>query len=693
VRVHWDLPPGTPIAWDNWHVRAPAAAVADAIAGEPRAYLTIINSPGDCVIGGDAAVCRAVLAALGNPPVLPLGHDLAVHCAAVSPFEAEWRRAHSRETFAPILPVRFYSNAFGGVFQPTADAVTEALTRQALQTLDFPRIVEQAWADGVRIFVEHGPRSSLTTAIGEILGTREHLALAFDRTGMAGDVQAWRTAAALWCAGVEIDVAALERATAVSAAVEPDGPLIRFALRKPAPELSEREGVRRIPKPPVLAPIASFLAFPRLRGKVAQRAGRGSRDDSSPKTSIRRCAPPSPAGGARHEAVPSAQPRDFSHLVAAQACLTEAHRIYLGAQRSAMGAYLATSQRLFAGFAQARPMPLPPALAPAPLAAPDLPGPKFDRRQIETLAGGRISSIFGESFAGQDDYPVQVRMPGPPLLLCDRVLGIEGDAHSMNLGRIWTQTDVRPDSWYLHHGRMPPGIFIECGQADLLLISWLGIDALNRGERAYRLLGCELTFHGDLPRPGDTLDFEIAIDGHARQGDVRLFFFHYDCRIDGAVRISVRNGQAGFFTRQELENSAGVIWDAATAAYCEGATVDRLAAATTRRNFSTVEVQAWLDGDLVTCFGDAFTLADTHSRTPASPADHRNFLGAVTELDFAGGPAGRGYLRVKTSVAGGEWFFDGHFKGDPCMPGTLMADAGASSRCARRATASSAEAR
>ncbi len=35
VRVHWGLPPGTPIAWDNWHVRAPAAAVADAIAGEP----------------------------------------------------------------------------------------------------------------------------------------------------------------------------------------------------------------------------------------------------------------------------------------------------------------------------------------------------------------------------------------------------------------------------------------------------------------------------------------------------------------------------------------------------------------------------------------------------------------------------------------------------------------------------------
>ena len=62
-----------------------------------------------------------------------------------------------------------------------------------------------------------------------------------------------------------------------------------------------------------------------------------------------------------------------------------------------------------------------------------------------------------------------------------------------------------------------------------MLISYLGVDLLNRGERVYRLLGCELTYHGDLPRRGDTLAFDIHVDGHAAQGDVRLFFFHYDC--------------------------------------------------------------------------------------------------------------------------------------------------------------------
>src|SRR5262249_50051301 len=148
-------------------------------------------------------------------------------------------------------------------------------------------------------------------------------------------------------------------------------------------------------------------------------------------------------------------------------------------------------------------------------------GPAFGRAELEVLASGTISSIFGPTFAAQDAYVRQVRMPEPPLLLADRVLGIEGEPGKMGLGTIWTQTDVTEGAWYLHQGRMPAGILVESGQADLLLISWLGVDSLNRGSRVYRLLGCELTAHGELPRVGDTLTYEIHVDGHANQGDVR----------------------------------------------------------------------------------------------------------------------------------------------------------------------------
>ena len=48
------------------------------------------------------------------------------------------------------------------------------------------------------------------------------------------------------------------------------------------------------------------------------------------------------------------------------------------------------------------------------------------------------------------------------------------------------------------------------------------------------------------------------------------------------------------------------------------------------------------------------------------------FLDEVSDFDPSGGPWGRGYLRAESEVHEGDWFFDGHFKNDPCMPGTLM---------------------
>ncbi|MGH2898212.1 MAG: hypothetical protein ACRDMZ_06020, partial [Solirubrobacteraceae bacterium] len=44
----------------------------------------------------------------------------------------------------------------------------------------------------------------------------------------------------------------------------------------------------------------------------------------------------------------------------------------------------------------------------------------------------------------------------------------------------------------------------------------------------------------------------------------------------------------------------------------------------------------------------------------------------VTHFDPEGGPWRRGYLRARLALRSDHWFFRGHFKGDPCMPGTLM---------------------
>lgn len=304
------------------------------------------------------------------------------------------------------------------------------------------------------------------------------------------------------------------------------------------------------------------------------------------------------------------------------------------------------------------------------------PGPKFSRADLEVLAAGKISSCFGEWFEPLDQYERLIRMPEPPLLLADRVTGIDAVPGSFQRGVIWTETDVTQNAWYLHHGRMPAGIMVEAGQADLLLISWLGFDFHNRGERVYRLLGCDLSYHGELPKPGDTLRYEIHIDGHAKHGDIRLFFFHYDCHINGELRLQVRNGQAGFFSDQELAESGGVLWDAETAECDQQGPCDPPAVQCTNRTFDRKQLQAFSQGKITACFGPGFELTQTHTRTPHISGDNMLFIDHISDFDPRGGPLQRGYLRAVQNITPEDWFFQGHFKNDPCMPGTIMLEAG-----------------
>ena len=263
-------------------------------------------------------------------------------------------------------------------------------------------------------------------------------------------------------------------------------------------------------------------------------------------------------------------------------------------------------------------------------------------------------------------------MPEPPLLLADRVTGLDAVPGSMGKGTIWTETDVEADSWYLHRGMIPAGVMIESGQADLMLISYLGIDALNQGDRVYRLLGCQLTYEGGQPRPGETMCYDIHVDGHAQQDKVRLFFFHYDCRVDDEIRLSVRHGQAGFFTDEELANSAGVLWSPEEAEIEANPRLDPPIAASLASSFERADLEALAEGRPWDCFGSGFEEAHCHTDTPRLAGGRMLFLDKVSELDHRGGPWGRGYLLAESEISSDDWYFDGHFLNDPCMPGTLM---------------------
>ncbi|HEY1909448.1 MAG TPA: beta-ketoacyl synthase N-terminal-like domain-containing protein, partial [Vicinamibacterales bacterium] len=705
-----------PIRWTSWQVLAPESSLRDLLAGEPRVHLAIINAPGNFVISGDADGCDRVLATLGTQRARPLNYDLCTHCPETSAFFDEWRALHHRPT-APVPGVRFYTHSTIDSYQPTDDSAADALVGQFSHTVDFPRLIQKAWDDGVRVFVEHGPVGSCSRWIDQILGDREHVAIPLDIATRSSWNQVWHAIGRLVAAGVEMPgldgwIARARQDTLPAAAsdhVSNEGPMLRLPAHPPAIRLAPLPVpnrnqtsivpavVRQVVVPSTAAPVGQSMAAPpssplaiTIRPGVAVAA-------SLSHTSIAVNEP---------EALQTLEVSDLhGQFLRTIQQMGQVHQQYVdaaeGAYRSLLSSWPASqhvlerdlsmwveaplpavddeahtqnenSEAAVDSSAEAQQTPRDRDVARLSPVAP-LPGPKFSRAQLEWLASREVSAVLGDLFKRQDGFARQVRMPEPPLLLADRVTGIDATPGVLGEGTIWTETDVAEDAWYVHAGHMTPGVMIEAGQADLLLVSWMGADFLNQGRRVYRLLGCELTFHGRLAHIGDTCAYDIHIDGHADHGDVRIFFFHSDCRISDDIRLSVRHGQAGFFTDEELASSAGVLWDPAAITLPPGR-VDPPLVPTVRSSFTAAEVRAFSEGRAFECFGPGYELAQTHTRTPTISAGRMQLFDEVTHLDLTGGPWGRGYLRAEQHLHPDDWFLKGHFKNDPCMPGTLMFD-------------------
>jgi 3-hydroxymyristoyl/3-hydroxydecanoyl-(acyl carrier protein) dehydratase/malonyl CoA-acyl carrier protein transacylase len=589
------------IAGERWagYVLAADPELVRAMLTDDRAvHLTAVCAPGTCVVAGEERACEAFVGQFDPTSYIRIHYDLVAHAPELVDVRDRWHELHRRPTTS-VPGIRFYRGATGDWYHPTEPTAADAITEQMLSAVDFPNVIQRAWRDGVRVFIEHGPGSQCTTWIRRILGDREHVAVALDTTRDQGVWSLSAAVAELAAAGVPVRHDALPAYLAPSPTVE--GATIRLPKRLPAPVIERAGPQYTVMEPaPDLAPMPMVVEHP----------------------------PPAAATAWRETVI-------------------AAHTQYLDIQAAA-------HTRFLAGRASSIRALTPTAAA----------GPLFDRAQLEHLASGRISDLFGPMFSVQDADVRQTRMPGPPLLLADRVVRIDAPQGSLGTGTIWTETDVRADGWYLDAaGRMPAGLVVEAGQADLLLISWLGADLHNRGERVYRLLGSDVTFHAPPPGPGQTLSFEIRVVGHLVHGPVRLFFFEYDCRVGDTLLLTVRDGQAGFFSDNELADTGGVLWDPGVED-----------SAGPQASFDADALLAFSEGRPDACFGPGWEATRAHVRTPRIGEGRLRLLDEVPVFDPSGGPSGRGYLRAETAVHPDDWFFDGHFHNDPCMPGTLMSE-------------------
>ena len=174
ARRVWQLDAAEPVDWVAGIVSCSPADLEAALVGRARVYVLICNTTDETVIGGQRRAVRELLDALGCS-LLELPIVSTVHCEIGRAVESDYRALHDQPTAAPE-GLLFYSGVSGRAYHPDRLLAAEAITAQATRPIDFPAVIDQAYAAGFRVFLEMGPGGSCTRLIGRILADRPHLA-------------------------------------------------------------------------------------------------------------------------------------------------------------------------------------------------------------------------------------------------------------------------------------------------------------------------------------------------------------------------------------------------------------------------------------------------------------------------------------------------------------------------------------
>jgi PfaB family protein len=653
ARQAWGLADDEQVVWSLGVADAPEEAVRAALPAFPRAYLLIVNTPDECVVGGDAAAVAGLVAALGCR-FFPLQGVTTVHCEVARPVAGPYHDLHLFPT-EPPEGITYYSGVKGDHYEVTRESAAASILGQALHGLNYPAVIESAYRDGVRLFLEMGPGASCSRMIGRILGDRPHLARSACYGGQDPVSSLLRMLASLVAERVPVDLSPLY-SLAESDTDRTVSSMVRVAIggeqfQPPLPPAAQKAPSTAPPQP---APFNSAQDRPLPQGE-------GTKN------------------------ITDALLQQFAQVQQEQ---IKAHEAYLNLSDS-LTQSMARAMTLEMELRQALGDNVPFDLAPFdsaqgttlryqdPVSTQATVGERsrtaFDRNLCLEFAIGSVARMLGPQFAEADGFPTRVRLPDEPLMLVDRIVSVEGEPCSMTHGRVVTEHDIHANAWYLDGGRIPTCIAVEAGQADLFLSGYLGIDFITRGLAVYRLLDAVVTFHRGLPGPGETIHYDIRIERFFRQGDTWLFRFYFEATVNGQPLLSMRDGCAGFFSQQELDAGKGIVRPAIDLRPTTGirpADWQELVPMA-RVGFDAAQLDRLRSGDLAGCFGPLF--AGLPIASPLTiPGGRMRLVHRVNEIDPNGGRCGIGIIRAEADIHPDDWFITCHFVDDRVMPGTLM---------------------
>lgn len=193
------------VDWTNYFLSASIEKIREFVSDKNDIYILIIYTNSQCVIGGNRKTCEELLKKIDIYSYTEFSYNLIFHCPISSLFKDNLRKLYYRDVVKKPS-IDFYSNYFGQSYILDANNIANAIVGQATSTVNFPRTVEKAWDDGIRYFIELGPKSSLASSISHILKNKSHTSMSLDIENKNSYMQMIFAVAHLWTLGFEVDL-------------------------------------------------------------------------------------------------------------------------------------------------------------------------------------------------------------------------------------------------------------------------------------------------------------------------------------------------------------------------------------------------------------------------------------------------------------------------------------------------------
>ncbi len=633
VREAWGIAPDVPSDqfWGAYFIAAPVDKVREAVNHERKVYLTHINTPNEVMIAGDPAACERVLKMVGGES-MKAPFSVVIHNEAMmSEYGEFYRLNHIPAT--PVHDVALYSSADYAPIATETTVIASSIARMACKQVDFPRMINTVYADGARVFIELGPRSTCARWIDETLLDKPHLAVSIDALGVDSRTSIIRMLAQLMSHRVPMDVSALYRPVLVP--VNHAKSLVRSVrlggediyatiVNTPLENIQPSAPVRTtfLSSTPTSAPVrTAFLPFtPLSYTPLPDQLHRIHADFlSERKTGLTTIA-------------------DFISQQMA------------GIQQSSTAPVRMTF--LSSSPAPSTPIAITPRIPPAnPIPAPSIRKgikPMYDSDKIETFALKRVADCFGENYALYD-HKRTPRIPNGDLMLISRIVNITGERYQSVKGTaIHAEYDVPVDAWYFNdspYPTLPYSLYMEialqpCGFLSAYhgpTLPYPDIDFYFRNLDGYGIL------HHDRDLRGRTITNHVTMLNSTAMNGIIIQKYGFKM-YDEDLLFYEGESSFGYFEKVALESQAGLDGGKNVPLWKDSIPPSRL-----------------ISLDRARLRGHGFM---------ALPTGQLNLTDSLMIMPD-GGQFNAGYAYASADVRAEDWYFKNHFYQDPVMPGSI----------------------